>query len=160
MVNKINNFSMGKKIYICQIHLVIMDDEVRGLEKLKFIYVGERSFWKYKSSGWGVIIPSIDSEHLGISKQSVARLFVSYDKRVVLIKIVDTHIHDEGIEEEVLNLLHSRNVKKEDVDRVIEKLKKIANEKEEKKNPPKKNKKTKTVKKTTRKKSAERKAEI
>ena len=64
----------------------------RALKKPNFIYVGERSFWRYKSSGWGVIIPSIDCECLKINKNTVARVYVSYDKRVVVLKVVDTRV--------------------------------------------------------------------
>ena len=121
-----------------------MGDGVEDLEKTKFLYVGERSFWKYKNSGWGMVIPRVDSERLKISKNSVARIFVSYDKRLILIRVIDTHVHDKKLEEEVLSIVQGSNMKKEEIERVIEQLKKIVEE--EKQEEVKK-------KKTTRKKA-------
>ena len=53
-----------------------------------FYYVGERTFWKYRSS-WGLILPSLDCERLKIDKNTVARLYISYTNRIIVIKVVD-----------------------------------------------------------------------
>ena len=95
------------------------------LENAKFIYVGERAFWKYKST-WGLTIPSVDSQRLQVGKNSVARLYVDYANRVILIKVVDVRLRGDGVEEEVINLLHGAS--KKDVERLIDKLQKMVEE--------------------------------
>ena len=73
-------------------------NDLKAVKDVNLVYVGERSLWKYRTSGWGVIIPKTDCERLKVSKNTVVRLYVSYDKRVVVLKLVDTHA---GVEEEI-----------------------------------------------------------
>ena len=112
-----------------------MGIEKEGSNKTNFIYVGERSFWRYKTSGWGMIIPRIDSERLKISKNSVARIFISYDERLILVKVMDTHTTErKKIEEEVLQIIQQNKARKEDIEKLITQLQEfIARENTQKK---------------------------
>ena len=70
--------------------------EEKSLTELNLVYVGERSLWRYKSSGWGLIIPRKDGELLKIDKNTVARVYVSYENRMLVLKLVDLRAADPG----------------------------------------------------------------